>query len=83
LAVAVSASNLSVVGSYVAGERECRGDCRERAWLIDCETMSDRVRPLMGVDPRFGVYRLVKAAKRRLSRSLCTRFRWLKPKLLS
>lgn len=45
--------------------------------------MSDHVRLLMEVDPRFGVHRLVKAVTERSSRLLCEGFWWQKPKLSS
>ena len=45
--------------------------CEERgAELIEMETMPDHVHLLVGVDPQFGVHRLVKLIKGRFSRLL-------------
>lgn len=53
------------------------------AWLIEMEIMPDRVRLLVGVDPRFGVHTLVKDIDGRLSRVLREEFPWLRPRLPS
>ncbi len=48
------------------------------AWLIELETMADRVHLLVEVDPQVGVHRLVKAIKGRSSRVLRQEFPWLR-----
>ena len=53
------------------------------AWLIEMETMLDRVHLRVEVDPQFGVHRLVKAIKGRSSRVLREEFPWLTSKLPS
>jgi REP-associated tyrosine transposase len=53
------------------------------AWLVECETMPDRVHLLVEVDPQFGVHRLVKAIKGRSSRVLRQEFPWLCSRLPS
>jgi putative transposase len=53
------------------------------AWLVELETMPDRVHLLVEVDPQFGIHKLVKAIKGRSSRVLREEFPWLKSKLPS
>ena len=50
--------------------------------LIELETMPDRVRLLVEVDPQPGVHALVKAIKGRSSRLLRREFAWLHSRLL-
>ena len=51
------------------------------AWLVEMEVMPDHVHLLVGVDPQFGVHRLVKAIKGRSSRVLREEFPHLKSRL--
>ena len=56
--------------------------CEERgAELIEMETMPDHVHLLVGVDPQFGIHRLVKLIKGRSSRLLRQEFPSLKSRL--
>jgi putative transposase len=51
------------------------------AWLVELETMPERVHLLVEVDPQYGVHKLVKAIKGRSSRVLREEFPWLRSKL--
>lgn len=51
--------------------------------LVELEIMSDHVRLLVGVDPQFGIHRLVKRIKGRSSRILREEFPWLKSRIPS
>ena len=51
------------------------------AWLIEMETMPDRVHLLVEVDPQFGIHRLVKAVKGHTSRLLRKEFPSLRSRL--
>jgi putative transposase len=51
------------------------------AWLIELETMPDRVHLLVEVDPQYGIQKLVKAIQGRSSRLLREEFGWLKSRL--
>ena len=51
------------------------------AWLIEMETMPDRVQLLVEVDPQFGIHRLVKAVKGHTSRLLRNEFPSLRSRL--
>ncbi len=51
------------------------------AWLIEMETMPDRVHLLVEVDPQFGIHRLVKAVKGHTSRLLRNEFPSLRSRL--
>jgi putative transposase len=56
--------------------------CAERsAELIELETMPDHVHLLVGVDPHYGVHRLVRQIKGRSSRLLRQEFRSLRSRL--
>jgi putative transposase len=55
----------------------------EGAWLIELETMADRVHLLVEVDPRVGVHKLVRAIKGRSSGVLGEEFPWLRSRLPS
>lgn len=56
--------------------------CAERgADLIEIETMPDHVHMLVGVDPQFGIHRLVKLVKGRSSRLLRQEFPQLRRRL--
>lgn len=56
--------------------------CTERgADLIEIETMPDHVHMLVGVDPQFGIHRLVKLVKGRSSRLLRQEFPQLRRRL--
>lgn len=56
--------------------------CRERgAELVELETMPDHVHLLVGVDPQYGVHRLVKQIKGRSSRLLRQEFPSLRSRL--
>jgi putative transposase len=52
-----------------------------RADLMEIEVMPDHVHMLVGVDPQFGIHRLVKAMKGRSSRLLREEFAWLRSRL--
>ena len=51
------------------------------AWLIEMETMPDRVHLLVEVDPQYGIHRLVKAVKGHTSRLLRNEFPSLRSRL--
>ncbi len=51
------------------------------AWLIEMETMPDRVQLLVEVDPQLGIHRLVKAVKGHTSRLLRKEFPSLRSRL--
>ncbi len=51
------------------------------AWLIEMETMPDRVQLLVEVDPQLGIHRLVKAVKGHTSRLLRNEFPSLRSRL--
>lgn len=51
--------------------------------LIELEVMPDHVHLLVGVDPQFGIHRLVKRIKGRSSKILREEFPWLKSRLPS
>ena len=51
------------------------------AWLVAVEVVPDHVRLLVGVDPQYGIHRLVKAVKGRTSRVLREEFPTLKSRL--
>ncbi|MHB8325175.1 MAG: IS200/IS605 family transposase [Candidatus Dormibacteria bacterium] len=51
------------------------------AWLMEMETMPDRVHLLVEVDPQFGIHRLVRAVKGRTSRLLRQEFPSLRSRL--
>ena len=51
------------------------------AWLIEMETMPDRVHLLVEVDPQLGIHRLVKAVKGHTSRLLRKEFPSLRSRL--
>ncbi len=51
------------------------------AELIELEVMPDHVHLLVGVDPQFGIHRLVKMIKGRSSRLLRQEFPWLRSRL--
>ncbi|WP_406319756.1 IS200/IS605 family transposase [Streptosporangium sp. NBC_01639] len=53
----------------------------KEAWPVERDAMADPVRLLAEVDPRFGIHRLVKAVKGRISRLLGEEFPVLKSKL--
>jgi putative transposase len=53
------------------------------AWLVEMETVADHVHLLVGVDPQFGVHKLVKAIKGGSSRVLREEFPWSTSKLPS
>lgn len=56
--------------------------CAERgAELLEVETMPDHVHMLVGVDPQFGIHRLVKLVKGRSSRLLRQEFPQLRRRL--
>ncbi len=55
--------------------------CTERrAHIIELDTMPDHIHLLVSVDPPYGIYRLVKQIKGRLSRLLRQEFPGLKSK---
>lgn len=59
-----------------------RDVCAERGTeLVELETMPDHVRLLVGVDPQFGIHRLVKQIKGRSSRLLRLEFPSLRSRL--
>ena len=51
--------------------------------LVELEVMPDQVHLLVGVDPQFGIHRLVKRIKGRSSRVLRDEFPWLKSRIPS
>jgi putative transposase len=54
------------------------GDRAEKeSWLIELQTMPERVHLLVGFDPRFGFHRLTKSIMGRSSRPLRREFAWL------
>ncbi|MGH8988428.1 MAG: IS200/IS605 family transposase [Acidimicrobiales bacterium] len=58
------------------------GVCAERdAELVELETMPDHVHLLVGVDPQFGIHRLVRQIKGRSSRLLRAEFPSLRSRL--
>lgn len=52
-----------------------------QAIVIELEVMPDHVHLLCGVDPQFGIHRLVKYLKGRSSRMLVQEFPWLRSRL--
>lgn len=64
---------LKAIAAEVCQERRCD--------LIEIETMPDHVHMLVGVDPQFGIHRLVKLVKGRTSRLLRQEFPILKRRL--
>jgi putative transposase len=56
--------------------------CAEfNAELLEMEVMSDHVHILVGVDPQFGIAKLIRYLKGRSSRLLRQEFPWLKSRL--
>ena len=56
--------------------------CKERTVdLISLEVMEDHVHMLVGVDPQYGIHRLVKQVKGRSSRFLRKEFDWMRTRL--
>jgi len=51
------------------------------AELLEMEVMPDRVHVLVGVDPQFGIAKLIRYLKGRSSRLLRQEFPWLKSRL--
>lgn len=51
------------------------------AEIIEMEVMPDHVHVLIGVDPQFGVHRLVRMMKGRSSHHLRQEFRWLRSRI--
>jgi putative transposase len=51
--------------------------------VLEIEVMPDHVHLLIGVDPQFGIHRLVRLIKGRSSRVLREEFPWLKSRLPS
>lgn len=57
----------------VANEYECE--------ILELEVMPDHVHLLVGVDPQFGIHRLIKLMKGRSSRMLRAEFKWITSRL--
>lgn len=73
-----------VLSSEVEGRLKAilREVAEERqAEIIELEVMPDHVHLLVGVDPQFGIHRLVRLMKGRSSHHLRQEFPWLKKRL--